>query len=260
MASFSRSGETLLQRCLDAHPNIAVVHQVREPDAEDDMALFAHLRTRQERTIPADHPNLAHRDLRPGSVLLVKNAVWTHPYPRDGFVLIRNPFSVVVSAYRHVTKEGQDNRHHRNQQVRWCKLIDPQMLPYVETSDLMDGFLALYVRKMLQDRRDGLPFLRYEDFVTDPETWLRRVVAYLGLGWSDRVLRSHEDYAEGETGHGRIKLWRPIHAESNDKFKAVLAPRQTAHIYALTHEVLATYGYDWDGTNLMMRSDVEGQL
>ncbi|SLN33218.1 Sulfotransferase domain protein [Roseivivax jejudonensis] len=258
MASFSRSGETLLLRCLDAHPDIAVVHQIREPDTPEDLALFRHLKDLRETTIAADHPALAHRGLRPGAALVLKNAVWTHGHPRRGFTLVRNPFSVVVSAYRHVAPK--DPAHQRNQQIRWCRAIDPVMLPFIEQCDIMDGFLALYARKMLQDRRDGLPFLRYEDFVADPETWLRRIVAHMGLDWSDRVLKSHEDYAEGETGHGRIKLWQPIHAGSTDRFKAALSAGQAARIHALTHEVLAAHGYDWDGTDLTVRADVPGIL
>ena len=258
MASFSRSGETLMLRCLNAHPKIEVVHQILESDTAEDLALFNHLMERRETTIPGDHPLLAHREMAPDAVLVVKNAVWIHAYPRVGFTLIRNPFSVIVSAHRHTEKK--DHSPHRNQQMRWCKAIDPIMLPYIKSGDIMDGYLALYVRKMLQDRRDGLPFLRYEDFVTDPATWLRRIVAHLGLDWSDRVMRSHEDYAEGEMGHGRIKLWRPVHANSKNRFKSALLPHQISRVYAFAHEVLAVYGYDWDGTEVALRPDVEGRL
>ena len=251
MASFSRSGETLLQRCLNAHPDIEVVHQIREPDSPDDLKLFRHLIRRKEMTIPGNHPLLAHRTLSPNAVILVKNAVWTHAHPRQGFTLARNPFSIIVSAFRH-TEESKTSEHQRKQQMRWCAEIDPLMMPYVQTAENLDGYLSLYSRKLLQDFRDGLPFVRYEDFVSDPETWLRRIVAHLGIDWSDRVLKSHEDYQQGETGHGKIKLWRPIHEGSTDKYK-VLSEAQRARVYALTHEVLSNYGYGWDGEDLALR-------
>ena len=292
MASFSRSGETLLQRCLNAHPDIEVVHQIREPDSPDDLKLFRHLIRRKEMTIPGNHPLLAHRTLSPNAVILVKNAVWTHAHPRQGFTLARNPFSIIVSArlayssglpsrfgngtcapsasftfcgaaasngvlkipgriVRHA-EESKTSEHQRKQQMRWCAEIDPLMMPYVQTAENLDGYLSLYSRKLLQDFRDGLPFVRYEDFVSDPETWLRRIVAHLGIDWSDRVLKSHEDYQQGETGHGKIKLWRPIHEGSTDKYK-VLSEAQRARVYALTHEVLSNYGYGWDGEDLALR-------
>ncbi len=93
MTSFSRSGETLLQRCLNGHPQIEVVHQIHEPDLKEDLELFHYLHKTKVTTIAHDHPKVAHRNLKPGSVLVLKNAVWTQTEPRKGFTLVRNPFS-----------------------------------------------------------------------------------------------------------------------------------------------------------------------
>lgn len=248
MASFSRSGETLLLRCLDAHPQIEVVHQVREPDTPEDMALFRHLMTRRDTTMPSDDPLLAHRTLAPGSILLLKNAVWCHAFPRDGFCLVRNPFSIAVSAYRNGPGPAQAERQ-KAQQIRWARTIDKRLVAMQRSDPTLTGFCALYNRKMLQDRHDGLPFLRYEDFIVDPEPHLRRIIALLGLDWSDRVLHSHEEYEEGQLGHGGIKLWLPIHRGSEDKYK-LLKPEEASQVYGLTHETLRVYGYSWDGTAL----------
>ncbi len=124
MASFSRSGETLMQRCLNAHPKIEVVHQILAPDTEDDIRLFRALMDRKDQTISSTHKLLAHRDFGPESILLLKNAVWTHKYPRRGFTLVRNPFSVVTSAKRDAPDPAQAERQKR-QQLRWAKGIDP---------------------------------------------------------------------------------------------------------------------------------------
>lgn len=258
MASFSRSGETLLQRCLNAHPNIEVVHQIQAPDSQEDLHLFNYLMYYPQTQIPADHPLLAHRKLQQKSVLVVKNAVWTHSHARQGFTLVRNPFSVVMSAFRDAPDAGQRERQKR-QQVRWAREIDPRMRPFMKSDDTLSSFLALYTRKMLQDRRDGLPFLRYEDFVEEPERWLRKILAHLSLDWHDEVLKSHEGYPKGAIGHGGIKLDQPIHQGSTNKYKKI-SPELQSHIYGLTHEVLFQYGYEWDGQNIGMQSQVHGIL
>lgn len=257
MASFSRSGETLLQRCLNAHPDIEVVHQINEPDTPEDLELFRFLIDFEGQSLPADHPLLAHRSIGENTVLLLKNAVWTHAYPRQGFTLVRNPFSLAASACRVAPPPDQAGRQ-RKQHLRWASRIDPLMNDMSKGDNTLDGFLALYNRKMLQDRRDGLPFLRYEDFVQDPETWLRKIVAHLGLNWSERVMLSHENYLEGEIGHGGIKLWKPINAGSMDKFKS-LPPEVLSYIYAMAHESLRQYGYHWDGQDLTL-TPVPGML
>ncbi len=112
---------------------------------------------------------------------------------------------------------------------------------------------------MLQDREDGLPFVRYENFVSDPEQYLRKIVAHLGLSWDDKVLKSHEAYAEGQTGHGGIKLWKPINQGSNEKYQKLTA-QQRAHIYGISWEVLSRYGYEWDGQTLKLRDNLPGML
>lgn len=257
MASFSRSGETLLQRCLNAHPRIEVVHQIREPDSAEDIALFQHLMTRKAQTISIKDPLVAHRRLSEGSILLLKNAVWCHAYPRHGFTLVRNPFSVVTSAFRDAPGQAQAERQKR-QQVRWAQRIDPLTKAAQETDPTLTGFLILYVRKMLQDRHDGLPFVRYEDFVEGPEAILRKIVAHLGLDWSPRVMLSHEDYREGQKGHGGIKLWKPINKGSTDKYQK-LSPEQRAHVYGIAQEVLRQYGYSWDGAVLGLKN-ADGML
>ena len=257
MASFSRSGETLMQRCLNAHPDIEVVHQINEPDMPADRALFRTLKRRENATIDSNDPLIQHRKMKQGSIVLLKNAVWTHQYARQGFVLIRNPFSLVASALRE-NPPPQKVKSQRLQQIRWARGIDPFLIPMMNASPTLLGFLALYTRKMLQDRRENLPFVRYEDFITNPELWLRKIVSHLDLPWSDRVLKSHEHYGQGTKGHGGIKLWKPINSKSSDKYK-LLSQKTIAKTYGVTHEVLQQYGYVWDG-NELHTAEVEGLL
>lgn len=258
MASFSRSGETLMLRCLNAHPQIEVVHQIFEPDSVEDFALFRALIEREDQHISVDDSLVAHRNLSANCILLVKNAVWIHKYPRRGFTLVRNPFSVVTSAYRDSPDLDQAERQKR-QQIRWARDIDELTVGLMDEDPTLTGFTALCTRKMLQDRYDGLPFVRYEDFVQNPEHFLRKIVGHLGLEWDDRVMSSHEAYAESEKGHGGIKLWRPINKGSTEKYQK-LSPQQRAHIYGIAWGALRQYGYKWDGRELTLQQDVQGML
>ncbi len=251
MASFARSGETLMQRCLAAHPRVEVVHQIRMPDDKRDVALFKALQTRAARAIPADHPRLAHRSPAPDAVLVLKSAVWCHPHPRRGFALVRNPFSVALSGERHLTDDPARDRRQRRQQGRWAEGIDPGLAQFVVEAPILDGWLALHSRKLLQDRRDGLPFVRYEEFVTDPEPVLRAVLAHMGLPWDDAVLRSHEAYAEGEIGHGLIRLSEPVHPGSAESWRR-MAPALQRRVHAVMHEAMTVHGYLWDGGSLTL--------
>ncbi|NKN36328.1 sulfotransferase [Agrobacterium sp. a22-2] len=248
MTSFSRSGETLLQRCLDAHPKIRAVHQIAKVDTERDLSLFEHLRTSGATTLRSGHAAISHWDIAPGTAVLMKNATFIDKHERRGFILIRNPFSVVFSAHRYRQDEEQWKRN-RLQQVRWCKTIDKAMLPYIQTGEILDTFLALYTAKMMHDFNSGLPIVRYEDFILNPEAELRKVVGHFGLEWDDMVIRSHEKYSEGEFGHGNIKLWQPIHNKSMDKYNELDA-RMLSRIYSLTRPVLDAYGYGWDGKKI----------
>jgi len=255
LASFSRSGETLLLRCLNAHPDIEVVHQINEPDSEKDLSLFRKIRFNSNvHEISGDDPDVSHRNLGPSSVLLVKNAVWSDYTVRRGFILARNPFSVVMSAYRHQSPNAQSLAHQIRQQLRWSTGIDDRISLFIKDSSPLDGFLTLYTRKMLHDYNSGLPYIRYEDFVVNPEPTLRSITDYLGLKWSDSVLNSHTLYNQGVYGHGKIKLWQPIHPGSLDKYKT-LSSTILSKIYSFTWYALECYGYQWNGSELTLRYD-----
>jgi hypothetical protein len=251
MSSFSRSGETLMLRCLNAHRDIEVVHQIREPESKEDTQLWANLLGNPTQAIAADDPLIAHRKPSASAIFVLKNAVWNHHAPRKGFILVRNPFSVAVSSNRHLPAAADDPLQ-RQKHVRWCRTIDPHMLPFVQKAPNLISWLALYSRKMMHDYRSGLPIVRYEEFVQNPERMLRKIVAHLGLEWDPHVLESHLDYKEGDLGHGGIKLWSPIHTGSTEKYKKLPRERLST-IYSLTCEVLTAYGYQWTGDDILLQ-------
>ena len=256
MASFSRSGETLMLRCLNAHPSIHVVHQILEPDQSPDIALFRYLMKHSALDVSSQESTVKDAKVPKGSTILLKNAVWTHPHSFRGFVLVRNPFSVINSFK--ITREREEKTVERKKQLRrWAKMIDPQLLPAVSHSDNIAAVCMLYNRKMAPLLRLGLPIVRYEDFVASPDTILPKLLDRLGIPQNQAVLKSHENYAPESYGHGHIPLWQPIHNRSTDSWKR-LAPRIISSVYGITWPVMRDYGYDLVDGELILRDDVEG--
>lgn len=228
-------------RSLNAHSKISVVHQIRRDDTEEDKQLFRYLRQESSQFITASHKKVAHKQLSSGSILILKNAVWTHAYPFKGFILVRNPFSILNSAG--VFRENfEDYIAHKERIFSWAGGIDDQMRPGIRNDTTADAFALLWTRKMLALYDTGIPIVRYEDFVSEPDNTLKRIIRYLGLEWEPRVLNSHLDYKHDEIGHGRIKLWEPIHIKSKDSHTA-LERKDFDRVYALTAPALQKYGY-----------------
>jgi len=98
MASFSRCGETLMLRCLNAHPDIHVVHNLKAPpESKEDFGLFRLLQKYEPATIERDNAIVQAAGVGNAKIIVVKNAVWEHAHPFEGFVLARNAFSVTES-------------------------------------------------------------------------------------------------------------------------------------------------------------------
>ncbi len=214
MGSFARSGETLLLRCLHAHPALHVVHQVNEHDRPEDVELFQFLTTYPHADIAHDHPLIQRARIAPNKVLIVKYAVWIHAHPFKGFVLARNPFSVIKSLGGYASTRAESLAAQQARLTRWAHGIDPSLVPAVAQLPCTDSAAMLYNRKMLPLAESGLPVLRYEDLTRDPHTSLRWLLEQLGLPWDNAVEQSHTPYAEGQYGHGGIALWKPIHTET----------------------------------------------
>lgn len=255
----------MLLRALAGHPMIRVAHDLKAKNTRTEQLLVGRVRYGGAVTIAADDPLLGNDRPPEGGIVVVKNAVWTPDYPCPSIVLSRNPFSVAMSIgalevaaweaklanslrYRYGRHLGMKTERPaivedvREKLDRWSRGIDIRMTQYVNRTDAVTGTAALYQRKMLNAWDSGGPILRYETFVRDPEAPLRKLIAHLGLPWDDMVLRAHERYAEGEIGHGGIRLWEPIHDKSQDKYKS-MPLTEFNKIYAITASVMEKFGY-----------------
>jgi|GEM_PF-1127256 len=247
MASMARSGETLLLRCLDAHPEILVVSQLFETTPKEQRDLFELLTTRAETRIPRTEPAVVTAGAAEAGSLLIKQGTWEHRFPFEGFVLARNPLSIFQSLLNY----DQDPRSaraiargvtNRSRLERWTAAIDPELAASLADLDELEAFAAFYNRRMQGLARTGLPVLCFERFVTAPEAGLRALLGHLNRPYDPACLQSHRRHDAGSLGHGRIALDSPISTDVNEKYRA-LDPEAQTRLAALTEPVWSAFGY-----------------
>jgi hypothetical protein len=241
MTSFARSGETLLLRCLDAHPCISVLHQIRKKKQEPPAAkiLLSKIKERASTRIWFPRGLASAFD---HSILLVKNMVWVHRYPYRGFTLARNPYSIIASMKKMAVAKNETNEFQRQRLIRWAGGICPSLRDFAATGDEVAVLATLYREKMDAALRTGHPVVHYEDFVSDPEQSLRRILGHINLPWDGRVLASESGYAPGEIGHGGIELWKPVEP-ARATYGGGLTDAEVDTISSITENTRSALGY-----------------
>ncbi|MEQ8769477.1 MAG: sulfotransferase [Phycisphaerales bacterium] len=197
LAGFPRSGTTLTERILGAHPAAAILDE-RSPMRETILRarelaggtpypdVFDQITPAQARELRAHYwSGVAHRagegiqgrrliDKVPLHLLDLAAIVRLFPRARV-LMAIRDPRDVCVSAA--------------------MQLMVPN--PAMASLRTVEGAARFYARVMglwvgVRDRLPN-PVLesRYEDLVADPDAAARRLVAFVGLEWDDAVLEFH---------------------------------------------------------------------
>jgi hypothetical protein len=91
--------------------------------------------------------------------------------------------------------------------------------------------------------------VKYEDLVRDPEQQTRAITRFLGLPWSEALLR-HADKVK-ERGHINTPSYqqvaRPVHRESMGRWVSYAAHFKPVEPLVLRH--LKAWGYDAVPTN-----------
>jgi hypothetical protein len=90
-----------------------------------------------------------------------------------------------------------------------------------DQTELADYYLAF--RRLARHWKATLPpqallEIAYEDIVQDQEAASRRLIAFVGLPWSDDVLRFHDSPAPSATASA-VQVRRPIYASSIGKWR-----------------------------------------
>ena len=244
-------------RCLNQHSKLTAVHDLHAENSEAEKRLFLHLRENSQSLIDMNDTILEGIDLSEDMMLVFKNAVWL-PKPgfRTGFGLIRNPFSIALSTgvVQNRKTDGLRKIHRR-----WTRGIAPELFDHFRGKDNLEILLILWNIKIHHLLKSNWPIVYYEDFVREPERVLRGLLGRLNLGWEQSVLDSHLAYEEGEIGHGRIKLWQPIHSESAESYRS-LDNETFDRIHSLVYTVLSDSGYDVENREVSIRDGNERRV
>ena len=191
IVAFPRSGTTLLEQMLDAHP--ALVTMDEQPflqqaiDHITDLgveypAALARLTTSQLAQVRAHYWSLAHQkvQLSPGRRLIDKNPlnllrlpVIRRLFPNAQILLaIRHPCDVVLSCFM---------QHFRSPEFALlCRDLPTLARAFVRSFDFWYGQFTLL--------QPAVREIRYESFVVNFEAESRAITTFLGLDWADAQL------------------------------------------------------------------------
>jgi len=258
VVGFPRSGTTLLEQLLDAHPQLqSMDEQLAVESAIDELRALGHsypegLQDVDARTLTRVRQRYWREvekviSLRPGTTLVDKypfNAVRlpliAHAFPRARVImLMRHPADACLSCYMQKFRLNIGTRY-------WANL---------------ESTTALYARMMstwqAHAQVSPLPIhvLRYEDLVDDMPSRMRELLQFLGLPWDDTILK----YADRARQRGRIstpsysQVVEPIYRRAVDRwrnYEAHLKP----YLPALT-PFIEKFGYGEGGQPLPHEGD-----
>lgn len=246
IVGFPRSGTTLLEQMLDAHPGLAAMdeqpflqnaidHIQRQGFAYPErMAGMAAGQLDDARRFYLDLAAKKAR-LAPGQRLVDKNPLnllrlpaIRRLFPNARIILaIRHPCDVVLSCYM---------QHFR---------APPFALLCRDLPTLADGYRRAFDFWYAEAGRlaPSVFDLRYEDLVADPAGHARRIAGYLELPWDERML--HADRRARERGFistpSYAQVVQPIHTRSVERWRRY--ERHFAPLLPVLRPYLERWGY-----------------
>ena len=221
IAGMPRSGTSLLDRVIDAHPQAAGVGEIKAIEAfaaelerawKPDVPApdcFGPMRERAFRNASRSYLDMCAR-LAPGKVRVVNKALSNNRmvgllallFPRTRIIhALRDPRDVAISCFM-----GGFN----NATYPWTTRLDWIAAAWRESERLMAHWRV----------HADLPILdmRYEQLVTEPGAAFPAVVSFLGLPWNDACTRFHESTRTVRTlSYDQVN--RPLYATSVDRWR-----------------------------------------
>jgi Flp pilus assembly protein TadD len=236
IVAFPRSGTTLLELTLDAHPGlVSMDEQPFVQNALDDLiaegaAYPEHMAGMTEAQLAAIRSRYWERvrtkvALSPGRRLVDKNPlnilrlpVIRRLFPQAPIILaVRHPYDVLLSCFM---------QHFRTPDFALlCADLDTLALGYRRTFDFWYQQAALLAPRVLE--------LRYESFTADFAVEVRRVLEFLQLPWDEAVLRPQDNARDKRfiSTPSYSQVIEPVHRRAVDRWRAYeahLAPLQAA--------------------------------
>ena len=162
--------------------------------------------------------------------------------------IVRNPYSVISSMS--VLKNSQGSWIKRCGAKELERLIPffPEITNF-DLASLDEISLAAMVWKYKNQalklyKQKGLDVLafRYEDLLENPQQMMGKVLQFLELPWSDRVLEYHKFHASGKTYPGNTKGDKAIDS-SRKSAKTKLTQAEQTRIEEIAGDLMERYGY-----------------
>jgi Sulfotransferase family len=269
-----RSGTTLLRRIVDAHPEIAITPETHwlPTMLEERIGVDGEGRVTPA-LIPAllEHPKFARLAIdEPDLTELIGSR---RPHYRDfvsalfdlygarhGKRLVgdKTPRYVRAIATLHALWPGarivhlvRDGRDVCLSAVSWTRKQDEFVALYrtwrddpVTTAAYWWAWNVTLGRAAAAHLPDDLYLeLRYEDLVHDPNETCRRLCAFLGLWYDERMLRFHEGRTRVKPGRSAKRAWLPLSAGLRD-WKTHMAARDLERFEVAAGALLDELGYE----------------
>jgi tetratricopeptide (TPR) repeat protein len=250
LVGFPRSGTTLTEQILEAHPDIVASHELpvladlaqkmgavigrsfRYPDDVDSLSRMEILQLRNSYRQTMEEA----LESRPGKGQLLLDKLPLNSihlgliarlFPDARILLVlRDPRDVCLSCYMQTFE------------------LNPAMAQFLSLEDTAKFYqtvmdLLLYYRDTL-----GIAMLttRYEDIVDDLEGAARRMLAYLGLAWNPAVLQYHRSARTRRLYTPSYQaVTQPVYKRAKSRWKSYAAQLQPA--LPLLEPLVRTLGY-----------------
>ncbi len=249
LLSFPRSGTTLMDTILGAHPDVAVMEE--EPPLHNvEQALG-----QQYGESPQALMKLSDADL-----MELRSMYWAEAAQHLGerhhaakVVVDKNPFYSTRAALIHLL--FPDARfvfaeRHPHAVILSCFMQPFGRNPALANFTSLQGSAGLYERVMNLwfQLRSHLPLkvhdLRYEALVADKETNVRETLGFLGLSWDDSL----SDHVSHARKRGRIytpsyhQVSRPIYTDAVDRWRNY--EKHLAEVSGTLQPFVTGFGYD----------------
>ena len=239
LCGHARSGTTLLEQVLDAHPDIVTAEETKifhldvclplakarppEPDAADTATFQLKLEAVEAaplellQRLRENYFRSMERCLGEplaGRMLVDKNpALWMlisgfpRVFPEAKFlVALRDPRDVCLSCFT----------------LNLPPRFEIQRTAYFNLSDIVDKYVEeMTLWRTLAPLMQGRYLeVRYEDMVEDLESVARKTLDFLGLPWDPGVLRFHEQAQQKVMSHGNYKdVSQPVYQRARQRWR-----------------------------------------